>query len=118
MASMIGNCLGSLLLRLRLSLFFGVLLVPALVYAESISLLRTVVMDSPEPVAARKVDSRPLLVGLDENGDVTVYYRNISLTMSYNPVDDFPPARERVVLNSSPGSSAVGGFGIKIGIAF
>lgn len=118
MASMSGNCLGSLLLCVRLSLLFAVLLVPALVQAESISLVRTAMAGSPDPVASRRVDNRPLLVGLDKNGDVTVYYRNVSLTMSYNPVDMLPPARDRVVLNSSPDASVVGGFGVKVGIAF
>jgi hypothetical protein len=94
------------------------LLVPTLASAESVSLVRSAVMGSADPIVSTKVDNKPLQVGLDENGDVTIYYRKVSLTMSYNPADLLPPAKEQVVLNTSPQSSAVGGFGIKVGFAF
>ncbi len=118
MGRLLGNCLGSLLRRSSLLIIPGILLVPTLASAESIDLVRSAVMGTADPIVARKVDNKPLLVGLDENGDVTIYYRNVSLTMSYSPAELLPPARERVVLNSSPESSAVGGFGIKVGFAF
>lgn len=113
-----GNCLGSLLRRSILLIIPGILLVPAWASAGSIDLVRGAVMGTADPIVARKVDNKTLLVGLDENGDVTIYYRNVSLTMSYNPTELLPPARERIALNSSPELSAVGGFGLKVGFAF
>ena len=112
MARMIVNCCG------KMSLVLIVLLVPALAFAENINLVRTAEMGVAEQIVARKVAGRNLLVGLDENGDVTIYYRKVSLTMSYNPADIIPQARERVVLNAPLEPSAVGGFGVKVGFAF
>jgi hypothetical protein len=118
MAEMISNWLCSLLRRVSISMVLGGLLVPSLACAESVNLLRSAEAGSPEQIVAKRVAGRPLVVGLDENGDVTIYFRKVSLTVSYNPADVLPQARERVPLNPLPESAAVGGFGVKVAFAF
>ncbi len=112
----IERCLGSLRHHGNVVIMLGLLLVPTVASAEAINLTRNVRMDPGTPAATRNAD-RPLL-GLNENGDVTIQYRNVSVTMSYNAADLLPPTRERVALNPAPDPSALGGFGIKVGFAF
>ncbi len=108
--------LDTLLHRGMMAAILGMFLTPALVSAESIDLVRTAQLVTGEPRPAGKSD-RPL-IGLDENGDVTIKFSKVSLTMSYSPTDLLPSNRERVVLNTSPEPPAVGGFGIKVGFTF
>ena len=92
--------------------------VPQWAGAESLRLVRTATLATPEAVTMTPKHRQPVSVGLDDHGDVTVYFPKLAVTMTYNPVDVAPPPRDHVVPTVDPQTDTVGGFGVKVCFAF
>ncbi|MSM41088.1 MAG: hypothetical protein GJT30_15845 [Geobacter sp.] len=92
-------------------------LIPQAVCAGSIDLVRTTELGNLNSIVAKKIAKKSMGIGLDDNGDVTLTYNRMSLTVTYNPDDLMPQPRERVAL-AQPESPAVSGIGIKLGVSF
>ena len=92
--------IGSVLKRTMLMVVLGLLLCPAVIYAESLKLFYTVDKVALKPGTVSKINKKPAellpFLGVDKGGDVVIRNGNVSLVMAYNSADDVHRFQDRV----------------------
>ena len=83
-----------------LMVVLGLLLCPAVIYAESLKLFYTVDKVALKPGTVSKINKKPAellpFLGVDKGGDVVIRNGNVSLVMAYNSADDVHRFQDRV----------------------
>lgn len=110
---------GSLLTQFSATIVMLLLVsAPALSWAEPLLLLHSDVQLPPLPAAAVQDAQRSVTVGLNENGDLIVRHRGLSLVVAYNPPNDIIDPMERIRIAQRQECPAISGISLKVSLLF
>ena len=111
----IGSCIKQLIPVVVLTLLF---MVPSASNAELQLVLHNDVGTYPVPEIVRQAVKRPMDVSINENGDLVIRHRDVSLTVAYSPPDEFIEPQERLRIAQRQDCPAISGLSLKIGFPF
>lgn len=94
------------------------LLVPALASADPYLLLQNDGSHSPAQETAVQSIKRPMTVGINENGDLMIRHKDLSLILAYNPPPTTIDHQERIRIAQRSDSPAISGISFKVSMVF
>lgn len=111
----IGSCIKKLISVLALTLCIA----PSASAAESLLLLLHNEADNNfVPEIVRQTVKRPVDFSLNENGDLVMRHRDISLTLAYSPPNDVIEPQEQLRIAQRQDCPSISGISLKISFLF
>lgn len=95
-----------------------IFIAPSIACSDQILMLHTDSCLSPAPEAVKNTTKRSLSIGLNENGDLMMSHRDVSLIMAYNPPSEVIDQQERIKNVQKQDCPSISGISLKVSFLF
>lgn len=95
-----------------------IFLAPSMACSDPFLMLHTDRGLSPAIETGRRITNPSVMVGLNENGDLTIRHSDVSLVLAYNPPNDIIDYQERIRIVQRQDCPAISGISLKVSLLF
>jgi len=96
----------------------AILPTPSIARAEPFLILHNEGIASPAYETVRPAIKHSVTVGLNDNGDLMLRHKDVSLILAYNPPNDIIEPQERLRIAQRQDSPAISGISLKVTVLF
>ena len=91
---------------------------PSMAFSDSFLMLHTDRSLPPAHDTGKQISTRPVTVGLNENGDLTIRHRDVSLIVAYSPPNDIIDHQEQLRIAQKLECPPISGISLKVSFLF